>query len=74
MKDDINRIIIFLGSVLLLFFLISQIMLAKQDTQTTDEVNHISAGYTYLTKKEVRFNPEHPILTKSWELKKNIIV
>ena len=41
-----------------------QLFLAKTDSQTTDEGVHIAAGYTYLTKHDYRFNPEHPLLVK----------
>jgi len=41
-----------------------QIYLAKEDSQTTDEAVHLSAGYTYLTRGDWRFNPEHPPLAK----------
>jgi len=34
------------------------------DAATFDEVAHIPAGYSYLTQKEYRLNPEHPPLIK----------
>lgn len=34
------------------------------DSLTTDESPHISAGYSYLTQKDMRLNPEHPPLVK----------
>ncbi len=34
------------------------------DSVTVDELNHIAAGYTYLTRSDMRFNPEHPPLAK----------
>lgn len=52
------------AAVLLLGQFILQIYLAKADAQTTDEGVHLSAGYTYLTKYDFRFNPEHPPLVK----------
>lgn len=36
----------------------------KNDSLTFDEVAHIPAGYSYLTQKEYRLNPEHPPLIK----------
>ena len=36
----------------------------KDDSITTDESPHISAGYSYLTQKDMRLNPEHPPLIK----------
>lgn len=34
------------------------------DSATFDEVAHISAGFSYLTQKDSRINPEHPPLIK----------
>jgi len=61
LKDKGSSIVSFL--VIILHFL-SQIYLASYESQTTDEAVHISAGYTYLIKKDFRFNPEHPIMPK----------
>ncbi|MDI6591726.1 MAG: glycosyltransferase family 39 protein [Patescibacteria group bacterium] len=36
----------------------------KDDSATMDEVAHLPAGYSYLTKKDMRLNPEHPPLLK----------
>lgn len=36
----------------------------RGDSLTTDESPHISAGYSYLTKRDMRLNPEHPPLIK----------
>ena len=41
-----------------------QVYMANTDSQTTDEGVHLLAGYTYLTKHDYRFNPEHPPLVK----------
>lgn len=41
-----------------------QIRLASLDSATTDEAVHLAAGYTYLTRGDFRFNPEHPPLPK----------
>ncbi len=41
-----------------------QVVLARTDSQTTDEAVHVMAGYTYLTEHDFRFNPEHPPLVK----------
>ena len=50
--------------VLLAIQAIVQVKLASVDSQTTDEAVHLSAGYTYLTRGDWRFNPEHPPLVK----------
>jgi len=36
----------------------------KGDSATMDEMSHIPAGYSYLTQKDFRINPEHPPLIK----------
>ncbi|MBI2624928.1 MAG: glycosyltransferase family 39 protein [Candidatus Nealsonbacteria bacterium] len=36
----------------------------KEDSLTFDELAHIGAGYSYLTQKDYRLNPEHPPLIK----------
>ncbi len=48
-----------LGSMFILMFFSSW-----NDAATFDEVAHIPAGYSYLTQKEYRLNPEHPPLIK----------
>ncbi len=57
-------LLIILASLIFVFIFTLQLFLAKDDSQTTDEGVHLSAGYTYLTKKDFRFNPEHPPLVK----------
>lgn len=59
-----NKLLIIFVSLLLITQFIFQLSLAKTDSQTTDEAVHLSAGYTYLTKHDFRFNPEHPPLVK----------
>ncbi len=46
------------------FVLIVSILNAKNDGATYDEVAHIPASYSYLSKKDMRLNPEHPPLIK----------
>lgn len=36
----------------------------KNDSAIVDEVAHISAGYSYVTKQDYRLNPEHPPMMK----------
>lgn len=55
---------IFVAIVLLALEFSVQISLSLSDSQTTDEGVHLSAGYTYLTRRDFRFNPEHPPLVK----------
>src|SRR3989344_3045939 len=48
-----------LGAVFLLAFFSMQ-----RDSLTFDELAHITAGYSYLTKQDYRINPEHPPFAK----------
>lgn len=61
-----NKKLIFclIVGILLLGHFTLQFYLSRADSQTTDEGVHLSAGYTYLTKHDFRFNPEHPPLLK----------
>jgi hypothetical protein len=36
----------------------------QDDSLTMDELAHLPAGYSYLTQKDMRLNPEHPPLIK----------
>jgi hypothetical protein len=44
--------------------LVLQCIGAWQDSQTTDEAVHLSAGYSYWVTNDHRLNPEHPPLVK----------
>ena len=46
----------------IMFFL--AVFSMKDDSVTMDEVAHLPAGYSYLTQKDMRLNPEHPPLLK----------
>ncbi len=50
-------------SVLALMFFLS-IGSMKEDSAIRDEMPHVVAGYSYLTKFDYRLNPEHPPLVK----------
>ena len=47
--------------VLAVFF---AVMSMVNDSQIVDEIPHVGAGYSYLVKRDMRFNPEHPPLAK----------
>jgi len=57
-----------LTNFIAIFFLIIMFLLCvfsiKDDSFTFDETAHIAAGYSYLTQKDMRLNPEHPPLIK----------
>jgi len=59
-----RRVAVLVAGLLLLIFAVVQVRLATLDSQTSDEAVHLSAGYTYLTRGDYRFNPEHPPLVK----------
>lgn len=52
--------------VILLFawVFLSTLFSMKGDSLTMDELAHLPAGYSYLTQKDMRLNPEHPPLIK----------
>lgn len=59
-----DRFIKILATVFLIVFFILAISSAIFESTTVDEIAHITAGYSYLTKKDMRLNPEHPPLLK----------
>jgi len=57
----------FVAALLLVSFLLALFSI-RNDTFTFDETAHIAAGYSYLTQKDYRLNPEHPPLIKPSQL------
>ncbi len=53
-----------IAGILLGVMFVLMVTSAKGDSATMDEVAHIPAGYSYLTQKDMRLNPEHPPLLK----------
>ncbi|MBI2451303.1 MAG: glycosyltransferase family 39 protein [Parcubacteria group bacterium] len=53
-----------IAASLLGFMLILMLSSSWNDSAIVDEVPHIGAGYSYLTRKDMRLNPEHPPLIK----------
>lgn len=49
---------------LLLFAGALVLMSMAEDTVIVDELAHLSAGYSYVTRGDMRLNPEHPPLVK----------
>jgi len=52
---------------LVLLFVFSFLLMigsARSNSATTDEAVHLFAGYTYLTERDFRLDPEHPPLLK----------
>ena len=59
-----NRSTNIIAACLLIFVFFSAVFSMKDDSATMDEVAHLPAGYSYLTQKDMRLNPEHPPLIK----------
>lgn len=53
-----------IATLLLIFVFLVAIFSIKDDSLTMDELAHLPAGYSYLTQKDMRLNPEHPPLIK----------
>lgn len=61
-----NRLTNLLAALLLSFVLLVTVSSMKNDSLTMDELAHLPAGYSYLTQKDMRLNPEHPPLVKDF--------
>ncbi len=59
-----NRIANFLAVGLLILMLGLAFFSMRGDSATMDEQAHIPAGYSYISQKDMRLNPEHPPLLK----------
>jgi hypothetical protein len=59
-----NRFVNVSAALLLAFMFFLAIFSIKDDTFIFDETAHIAAGYSYLTQKDYRLNPEHPPIIK----------
>lgn len=59
-----NRPTNIIAVCLLLWVFFATVFSMKSDSLTMDELAHLPAGYSYLTQKDMRLNPEHPPLVK----------
>lgn len=59
-----NKTINIIAAFLLAFVFVVSLLSVKGDSLTMDELAHLPAGYSYLTQKDMRLNPEHPPLVK----------
>lgn len=59
-----NRSTNIIAICLLTFVFFAAVFSVKDDSLTMDELAHLPAGYSYLTQKDMRLNPEHPPLVK----------
>lgn len=64
MDTIVNKSSNFFALCLLAVMFVIMFLSSYNDTATFDEVAHIPAGYSYLTKQDIRLNPEHPPLVK----------
>ena len=59
-----NRFTYLTAGILLFMVFLFCVFSMKDDSVTMDELAHLPAGYSYLTQKDMRLNPEHPPLMK----------
>jgi len=59
-----NRLANLIAGAMLALMALFAISSVADDSATFDETIHIPAGYSYLTQKDMRLNPEHPPLIK----------
>ena len=59
-----NRNTNIIAAALLLIMFLAAVTSMRNDSLTMDELAHLPAGYSYLTQKDMRLNPEHPPLIK----------
>lgn len=59
-----NRITNIVATLLLTVMFVLAVGSMAGDSLTMDELAHLPAGYSYLTQKDMRLNPEHPPLMK----------
>ena len=61
-----NKLALFAALFLLLVFVAQGILFIQANSQTVDEAMHLAAGYSYLTKKDFRIEPQNPPLIKEF--------
>ena len=59
-----DRLTYIIAGILLALMFVLAVLSMKDDSCTMDELAHLPAGYSYLTQKDMRLNPEHPPLIK----------
>jgi 4-amino-4-deoxy-L-arabinose transferase-like glycosyltransferase len=59
-----NRTTNIIAALLLAIMFVMALGSMAGDSLTMDELAHLPAGYSYLTQKDMRLNPEHPPLMK----------
>ncbi len=61
MSNNLTKV---LAAGLLIFIFVISVLTIRNDSLTMDELAHLPAGYSYLTQRDMRLNPEHPPLIK----------
>jgi len=61
-----NKLVNYIAFLFLVFVFLITVFSIKNDSLTMDELAHLPAGYSYLTQKDMRLNPEHPPLIKDF--------
>lgn len=59
-----NKLTNLIALFLLILMAVFAFLSVKNDSATMDEQAHIGAGYSYISQKDMRLNPEHPPLLK----------
>ncbi len=59
-----NRCAYIIAGILLAVMFFTAVFSMKDEALTFDELSHIPAGYSYLSQRDYRLNPEHPPLIK----------
>lgn len=59
-----NQFTYIIAGTLLVGMFLMAVFSMKDDSLTMDELAHLPAGFSYLTQKDMRLNPEHPPLIK----------
>jgi hypothetical protein len=59
-----KKLLPILAIILIIIMIALAVISLRQESAIMDEVAHIPAGYSYLTQRDYRLNPEHPPLLK----------
>ena len=59
-----RKFALFGGLILLCVFVGQGVSFIRANSQTVDEATHLAAGYSYLTTRDFRLDPEHPPFIK----------
>jgi len=63
-----RKIALFCGLIALCVFVGQGVFFIRANSQTVDEATHLAAGYSYLTTRDFRLDPEHPPFIKELQV------